>query len=29
MEAEGVVFHYNQNIGVTKPVEELKAEFDA
>jgi glutamate synthase (NADPH/NADH) small chain len=29
MEAEGVVFHYNQNIGVTKPVDELKAEFDA
>ena len=29
MEAEGVVFHYNQNIGVTKPVEELKAEYDA
>jgi glutamate synthase (NADPH) small chain len=29
MEAEGVVFHYNQNIGVTKPVEELTAEFDA
>ncbi|MFC6049619.1 glutamate synthase subunit beta, partial [Methylobacterium hispanicum] len=29
MEAEGVVFHYNQNIGVTKSVEELKAEFDA
>ncbi|KIU37465.1 glutamate synthase [Methylobacterium radiotolerans] len=29
MEAEGVVFHYNQNIGVTKSVDELKAEFDA
>jgi glutamate synthase (NADPH/NADH) small chain len=29
MEGEGVVFFYNQNIGVTKPVEELKAEYDA
>ena len=29
MEAEGVVFHYNQNIGVTKPVEELTAAYDA
>src|SRR3954454_9754417 len=29
MEGEGVVFHYNQNVGVTKPVDELKAEFDA
>lgn len=29
MEGEGVVFHYNENIGVTKSVEELKAKFDA
>ncbi|WP_375454941.1 glutamate synthase subunit beta, partial [uncultured Methylobacterium sp.] len=29
MEAEGVVFHYGQNVGVTKPVAELTAEYDA
>ena len=29
MEAEGVVFHYGVNIGVTKSFSELTAEFDA
>ncbi len=29
MEAEGVTFHYNQHIGVTKKAAELVAEFDA
>ena len=29
MEAEGVVFHYGVNVGVTKPFAELTAEFDA
>jgi glutamate synthase (NADPH/NADH) small chain len=29
MEAEGVVFHYNQNVGVTTPLAKLQAEFDA
>jgi glutamate synthase (NADPH) small chain len=29
MEQEGVTFHYGVNIGVTKPFEELTAEFDA
>jgi len=29
MEAEGVVFHYNQNIGVTTPLATLQAEYDA
>ncbi len=29
MEAEGVTFHYNEHIGVTRPVEELTAAYDA
>ncbi|MDP3545230.1 MAG: glutamate synthase subunit beta [Phreatobacter sp.] len=29
MEAEGVTFHYNEHIGVTRPVEELTAGYDA
>ncbi|WP_460450642.1 glutamate synthase subunit beta [Alsobacter sp. SYSU BS001988] len=29
MEQEGVTFHYGVNVGVTKPFEELTAEFDA
>ncbi|KPL52287.1 glutamate synthase [Prosthecomicrobium hirschii] len=29
MEAEGVVFHYNVNVGVDLKVEELKAAYDA
>ncbi|GHA26996.1 dihydropyrimidine dehydrogenase subunit A [Devosia pacifica] len=29
MEAEGVTFHYNENIGVTRPLSELKAKHDA
>jgi glutamate synthase (NADPH/NADH) small chain len=29
MEAEGVRFHYGVNVGVTKPLDELTAEFDA
>jgi glutamate synthase (NADPH/NADH) small chain len=29
MEAEGVVFHYGVNVGVTKPFAEIEAEYDA
>ncbi|MBB3936726.1 glutamate synthase subunit beta [Aureimonas phyllosphaerae] len=29
MEGEGVTFHYGVNVGKTKPLEELRAEFDA
>ena len=29
MEGEGVTFHYNEHIGVTRPVEELTAAYDA
>jgi len=29
MEAEGVVFHYNENIGVSRPLSELKARHHA
>jgi glutamate synthase (NADPH/NADH) small chain len=29
MEAEGVTFHYNEHVGVTRPVEELVASHDA
>lgn len=29
MEAEGVVFHYNENIGVTRPLQELRDTYDA
>jgi glutamate synthase (NADPH/NADH) small chain len=29
MEAEGVTFHYNEHIGVTRPVQELLAGYDA
>jgi glutamate synthase (NADPH/NADH) small chain len=29
MEAEGVTFHYNENIGVTRPLGELTAQYDA
>jgi glutamate synthase (NADPH/NADH) small chain len=29
MEAEGVVFHYNEHIGVTTPIETLTAGYDA
>ncbi len=29
MEAEGVTFHYNENIGVTRPLSELTARYDA
>ena len=29
MEQEGVTFHYGVNVGVTKPFEDLEAEFDA
>ena len=29
MKAEGVTFHYNVNVGVDKPLEELLGEFDA
>jgi glutamate synthase (NADPH/NADH) small chain len=29
MEAEGVTFHYNEHVGVTRPVEELVARHDA
>src|SRR3712207_5176569 len=29
MEAEGVVFHTNVHVGVTKPIAELEREFDA
>ncbi|MBN8533974.1 MAG: glutamate synthase subunit beta [Rhizobiales bacterium] len=29
MEAEGVVFHYNQNVGVTISIADLSAQFDA
>ena len=29
MEAEGVTFHCNVHVGVTKPIAELEAEFDA
>lgn len=29
MEAEGVTFHYNEHIGVTRPIEELTAAYDA
>ena len=29
MEAEGVIFHFGENIGVTRPLSELKASHDA
>ena len=29
MEKEGVTFHYGENIGVTRPVKELTAQYDA
>ncbi len=29
MEAEGVTFHYNEHVGVTRPIEELTAAYDA
>jgi glutamate synthase (NADPH/NADH) small chain len=29
MEAEGVVFHYNQNVGITVSISDLNAQFDA
>jgi len=29
MEAEGVTFHYNENIGVTRPLSDLQAAHDA
>ncbi|WP_296579878.1 glutamate synthase subunit beta [Phreatobacter sp.] len=29
MEAEGVTFHYNEHVGVTRPVDELTASYDA
>jgi glutamate synthase (NADPH/NADH) small chain len=29
MEAEGVTFHYNQNVGVTVSIADLSAQFDA
>ncbi|MBK1794913.1 glutamate synthase subunit beta [Devosia sp. WQ 349] len=29
MEAEGVTFHYGENIGVTRPLSELQAGYDA
>ncbi len=29
MQAEGVTFHYNENIGVTRPLSELRARYDA
>ena len=29
MTAEGVTFHYNVNVGVTLPVDQLVAEYDA
>jgi glutamate synthase (NADPH) small chain len=29
MQAEGVTFHYNENIGVTRPLSDLKARHDA
>ncbi len=29
MEAEGVIFHYNENIGVSRPLSDLQANHDA
>lgn len=29
LEAEGVIFHYNENIGVTRPLKELQDDYDA